>query len=554
MWDAWAAYDDGAKQQLHQEKASASDTEKARRETISYAAYGLLKHRFKGSPNVAQTDTALDRLMLALGYDLQNQADEGDTPAALGNRIARQVINFGLEDDANEQNDYANRVYLPVNPRLDPSKPGNPAMVDPDRWQQMDLPDFVGQSGQRAVNYPPFVGPEWGQVRPFSLTDADATIQHRDGHGWRVYLDPGPPPGLERGDLARLAYQQGFEQIVRYSAALDPADGVYIDVSPESRGNNTPGLNDGDGRSTNPVTGLPYTPQVVLAGDYFRVLAEFWADGPSSETPPGHWFTILNIVADQPSLSKRFAGNGPVLDNLEWDVRSYLALGGAMHDAAIAAWSNKGWYDFTRPVSAIRYLCDQGQASDPQLPRFNERGIHLDPGYIELITPASAAGGERHEHLAAAIGEIAVRAWRGPGFVDNPDRDTAGVGWILCGNWWPYQRPNFVTPPFAAYVSGHSTYSRAAAEVLTLVTGTPYFPGGLGIFNIPANAYLVFERGPSQPLQLMWATYQDAADESGLSRLYGGIHHPADDISGRLMGFEIGHRAFRKASTYFPDP
>ena len=147
---------------------------------------------------------------------------------------------------------------------------------------------------------------------------------------------------------------------------------------------------------------------------------------------------------------------------------------------------------------------------------------------------------------------IAVKSWRGPDFVADPDVDTAGVGWILCSDWWPYQRPNFVTPPFAGYVSGHSTYSRAAAEVLTLVTGSPYFPGGYAWFRIPQDEYLVFEKGPSREFQLQWATYQDAADECSISRIYGGIHPPGDDIPGRKLGFAIGHKAFAKALTYFP--
>ena len=87
-------------------------------------------------------------------------------------------------------------------------------------------------------------------------------------------------------------------------------------------------------------------------------------------------------------------------------------------------------------------------------------------------------------------------AWRGPDYIEDEETDTAGVGWILAENWWPYQRPTFVTPPFAGYVSGHSTYSRAAAEVLTALTGDAYFPGGMSGFEIKANEFLVFEDGP----------------------------------------------------------
>ena len=103
-----------------------------------------------------------------------------------------------------------------------------------------------------------------------------------------------------------------------------------------------------------------------------------------------------------------------------------------------------------------------------------------------------------------------------------------------------YQRPTFVTPPFAGYVSGHSTYSRAAAEVLTLLTGDEYFPGGVGEFKAPMNEFLVFEEGPSVDVTLQWATYRDASDQTSLSRIWGGIHPPADDIPGRKMGIEIG--------------
>ena len=556
MWDAWAAYDSDFAQVIHHERASAQSIGSARHQAISYAAYRLLKWRFRRSPNVAQTDTALNRLMESLGYDKNDTSLEGAGAIALGNRIAQSVIEYGLGDGANEVEDYTNRHYLPVNPRLDPAASGNPRIVDPDRWQQMDLPNFVGQSGQRAENYPPFVGPEWGWVKPFSLTDDDITWYQRNGQRWPVYLDAGAPPRIAGSDTDKSRYRRGFEQVIAYGSKLDAGDGSLIDVSPESRGNNSLGTNDGKGHRRNPATGAPYAPQLVAAGDYYRVLAEFWADGPSSETPPGHWFTIFNIVADQPATSRQYGNDGVELERLEWDLRGYLTLGGAMHDAAVAAWSNKGWYDFVRPVSAIRYLCDLGQASDPMLPNFNPDGINLQPGIIEVITEESAGPNGRHHHLASdepgVIGHIAIKSWRGPEYIDDPDEDTAGVGWIMCGDWWPYQRPNFVTPPFAAYVSGHSTFSRAAAEVMTLITGSAFFPGGLGIFNIPANRYLVFERGPSRSLRLMWATYQDAADESGLSRLYGGIHHPADDIAGRKMGYKVGHRAFAKARTYFP--
>jgi hypothetical protein len=115
----------------------------------------------------------------------------------------------------------------------------------------------------------------------------------------------------------------------------------------------------------------------------------------------------------------------------------------------------------------------------------------------------------------------------------------------------PYQRRTFVTPAFPGYVSGHSTFSRAAAEVLTALTGSAYFPGGLGEFEATPGDYLVFEDGPSVAVRLQWGTYYDAADQAGQSRIFGGIHISADDYNGRRLGSTVGLDAWAHARTYF---
>ena len=553
MWDAWAAYDPTLRAVIHEEISIAVDVEAARHEAISYAAYRLLSWRFAYSPGAAETIVRLKNLMQSLGYAPDFMGTTGNSPAALGNRIAFSYINFGLVDGSNEQNDYVNRFYQPVNEPLLPDLPGNPDIKDPNRWQPLALEFFIDQSGNIIIGgVPEFLSPEWGIVWPFSLRYRDLDIYQRDGFDYWVYHDPGPPPYM---GPQTAEFQSTFEVVMLWSGLLDPSDGVMIDISPAARGNNALGTNNGNGYDINPVTGEPYANQLVPAGDYYRVLAEFWADGPDSETPPGHWFTIANYVSDHPMVSKQFEGRGPQLSDLEWDIKLYLALGGAMHDVAISAWGVKGWYDYIRPVSALRFMCDQGQSSDPLAASYHPEGISLYPDQIELITEESAGPGGRHEHLAGDkgenIGKIAVWAWRGPEYIDDPDTDVAGVGWIRCEDWWPYQRPTFVTPPFAGYVSGHSTYSRAAAYVLSAITGDEYFPGGMGTFEAPMNEFLVFEDGPSVDITLQWAKYYDAADECSLSRIYGGIHPPADDIPGRLMGDQIGRDAFEHAKSIF---
>jgi hypothetical protein len=320
-----------------------------------------------------------------------------------------------------------------------------------------------------------------------------------------------------------------------------------VDAGPASSGNNTLGTNDGTGYDLNPATGAPYEANPVPHADLGRVLAEFWADGPDSETPPGHWNVIANEVSDVvPEL--RLEARGDAVDRLEWDVKLYFALNGALHDSAIAAWGAKGYYDYSRPISHIRYMGQLGQSSDPSGPSYHPDGLPLVEGLVEVVTAESAYPRERHEHLSTHLGEVVVRAWAGN--PEDPETETGGVRWIRATEWVPYQRPTFVTPAFAGYVSGHSTFSRAAAEVLTAATGDPFFPGGLDERAIPAGS-LLHEAGPSEPLTLQWATYYDAADQAGISRLYGGIHVRADDLAGRVMGATCGQEAWELARRYF---
>jgi hypothetical protein len=104
-----------------------------------------------------------------------------------------------------------------------------------------------------------------------------------------------------------------------------------------------------------------------------------------------------------------------------------------------------------------------------------------------------------------------------------------------------------VTPAFPGYVSGHSTFSRTAARVLHRLTGSKFFPGGMAEFVAPAGEFLTFEDGPSREVRLQWATYYDAADQAGASRIWGGIHIKPDDYDGRIAGQKIGNTVWEWA-------
>jgi hypothetical protein len=175
--------------------------------------------------------------------------------------------------------------------------------------------------------------------------------------------------------------------------------------------------------------------------------------------------------------------------------------------------------------------------------------LPIVPGLIEVVTKESSAPGERHAGLAHFVGQVVLRDWRGePGDRAN---QVAGVGWVRATEWITYQRRTFVTPAFPGFISGHSTFSRSAAEVLASVTGSPYFPGGLGEYVAPKGTFLAFEKGPTTEVRLQWASYYDASDEAGQSRLWGSIHIQPDDFAGRRVGHQVGLDAVALASKYY---
>jgi len=402
-------------------------------------------------------------------------------------------------------------------------------------WQRLVIVSPETQNGIHTASGPQtYVGAQWGHVTPFALERPEAGGTYLDGAGAPVALD--------------AALVEAAVELIRRSAALDTNDDTAVDISPAALGNNSLGTNDGSGWSQNPVTHEPYTPELVRRSDFGRVLAEFWADGPNSETPPGHWNVLANTVADSAGFTRRLSGRGDSLDALSWDVHVYLALNGALHDAAIAAWELKRQFVTARPITLIRYMAERGQRSDTSAGSYDPDGLPLVPGLIELITPASSAPGERHEALKRYVGEVAIRAWRGePG---DRKKQMGGVGWVRALDWAPYQRRTFVTPAFPGFISGHSTFSRAAATVLASLTGSDAFPGGLLKYHFEPGS-LAFEVGPSVPVDLEWATYFDAADQAGQSRLWGGIHVTPDDLDGRRAGARIGAQALARAERFF---
>lgn len=525
MYDAWAAYQnerEGIATSESIEAASPEDVETA----ISYAIYRLLRHRYSTAIGADISLDCYDKFMDVLGLDPNDTRTEGSDPVAVGNRIGEGVIARYANDGANEAGGYADTTgWEPVNPPLIVDRVGANT-PHPDVWQQLVLATAETQNGIVLEDAKqPYIGAHWRDVEPFAIERLESGL----------YSDAmGAFPSIDHPDAPAWV-----AEVIRRTAELGIEDGVMMDISPGAYGNNPVGTNDGSGYAVNPVTGEPYEPNVVPRGDFGRVIAEMWADGPSSETPPGHWVKLANEVSDTLADEdlRPFDAEQPV-DRLAWDIGLYLAMGGAAHDAAISAWELKRESLSARPIMWIRWMADRGQRTDANLPSYDPDGLPLEPGLIELITEESSAPGERHYHLRWYVGEIAVRAW--PGEPGDRQNGYTPVEWMRARDWIPYQRRTFVTPAFPGFTSGHSTFSRAAAEALTAYTGSPWFPGGLGEFVARQNDYLVFENGPSVELRLQWASYYDAADQAGQSRLWGGIHIWPDDRIGRLNGQRVG--------------
>lgn len=525
MYDAWAAFDAIAEGYLSKEKLPSTQVDADRRVAISYAAFAVLRSRYGRSPGSIHTLTALEGRMRMLGFDPEDRNEHGPGPAALGNRVGRLYASVGDSDGSRELQNYLERPrFVPRNKPMNVDAVGC-TLNEPDHWQ----PLTVYNATQRCIT------PHWGKVSPFAFGPSDLQASGFTG-----------PPLFDTAGVENLRRQ--MLEVIRFTSVIDPGLSDLIDISPGAIGSNPLASDSGTGLRVNPATGVAYAPNVVKLADFGRALADFWADGPGSDTPPGHWNQIARRVSQTPGLDRKIRSVGNSVSPDEWDVKLLFALNAALHDAAINAWALKSEFDSVRPISAIRWMGMNGQCTEKEKPSFHVHGLPLVPGLIEIVTEESSAPGQRHQHLSNFIGKIAVLGWAGP---VNPPREVMGVRWRLASEWMPFQQWDFVTPAFPGYVSGHSTFSRAAAEVLASFTGNPMFPGGMFEEIVAADTGLRIEPGPSQEVRLQWATYFDAADSSGRSRRWGGIHIESDDFDGRRLGSKVAAAVLERCYKLF---
>lgn len=78
--------------------------------------------------------------------------------------------------------------------------------------------------------------------------------------------------------------------------------------------------------------------------DRRKMIAEYWADGPNSEFPPGHWALFAQFVSHRDLYA------------IDQDAKLFFALANAELDAGIGCWETKRFYDSVRPITAIHFL------------------------------------------------------------------------------------------------------------------------------------------------------------------------------------------------------
>ncbi len=283
-YNAWAAYDPvakGTRTDGPAQQQANRNTLPNKEEAISYAAYRVLNDLFPAAtfPSVGTYQTP-DVLLQSFGYDPANTtpASTSDT-AATPAGVGNLAAKAVLDD---RHNDGSNQLNGYQDTTGYTAVNTWQTVTDPWRWQPMCVPLVpYGTTCNDPSKVQNPLTPQWGNVVPFSLTPS-----------LYPYMVPGPPtlPG----------------------GAYNPAD-IDLELADSSN-----------------------------LDEPKKAKAEYWADGPKSEFPPGHTAVFAQ------ALSRKKA------HTLDTDAKMFFMVGNAMMDASIAAWWQKYRYDFVRPVTAIR--------------------------------------------------------------------------------------------------------------------------------------------------------------------------------------------------------
>ena len=222
-----------------------------------------------------------------------------------------------------------------------------------------------------------------------------------------------------------------------------------------------------------------------------KAIAEYWEAGPGSAFPPGVWMGFTNDLIRDRQLS------------LDQAMKLSFGVSQALMDAAIGSWATKYEFNSVRPITAIREY------------------------YYGLNT---TDWGEQ------------LTDWR-----ETPLDGQA---------WQPYQNPAALTPNFPDVNSGHSAFSSAASTFIRNFLGSNVFGKSVTLADnasrFDPNGF-DGQPGTGTAITLSWDYLNGAAEQAGLSRLYGGIHFNDGNWLGQILGTRAGSNASLKAFSLFGD-
>ena len=388
MYEAWTAYDARAVSSLasavatNLRRPATEYTDANKSKAISFAAYRCLVNLFPAGA------ARLELAMRARGYDPLDTSTNLSTPQGIGNLAASAVIDSRRNDGANQYGDlhagaYADYTgYAARNLPMAFCTPLTPGPCPPNIADPFHWQPLIGDTGvvQR------FVAPHWERVTPFALSAATQFDNRPELVPLPDYLQ------------SPARYLADVEQLIANSGALNLAR---------------------------------------------KLIVEYWADGPASELPPGHWGLFAQYVSQRDNHS------------IDKDVKMFFAMHNASFDAGIVAWHLKRKYDGVRPITAVRYL-KQGQPifawggpGQPSRLVAGEKWMPYNPG--SNLTPAFPGYISGHATFSAASA-VVLRAFTGS--------DNFGFSTVLPAG---FGRVEPAIPPLPTALS-YATFSDAAAE------------------------------------------------------------------------------------------
>ena len=244
-------------------------------------------------------------------------------PSATASRAA--VIEYGRDDGALEEQRYVDSAYTPANDPLLVTEPGT-EMRDPNAWQPLALEEQVAQNGLPIPgSVQTFIGPHWGHVDPVR----PAAVDERHARSTPVRR----PASATRRPTRRTSRPRS--PCCATAASSTPPTACEIDAGPGARWATTrsgPTTATATTRTRRPASRTNRTSSCAATSRGRS--PSTGPTGRSRRRRPGHWNVIANDVTDSPGFERRLGGTGPELDPLEWDVKMYFALNGAVHDAA----------------------------------------------------------------------------------------------------------------------------------------------------------------------------------------------------------------------------